>query len=106
MQRNAVIPVVSAGRACRKTTEEQAAKPITGLSDAECKTQSGWALDLVADRLQTGRGFRVPTIVDAFTRECLALDVDTSLGSRRVAPALERIMDRSGTPSAIRCDRN
>jgi putative transposase len=63
-----------------------------------------WALDFVSDRLETGRGIRVLTIVDAFTRECLGLDVDTSLSSRRVTRALEQIIGRRGTPSSIRCD--
>jgi putative transposase len=53
-----------------------------------------WALDFVSDRLETGRGIRVLTIVDAFTRECLGVDVDTSLSSRRVTRALEQIIGR------------
>jgi len=63
-----------------------------------------WALDFVADRLETGRGIRVLTIVDAFTRECLGLDVDTSLSSRRVTRTLEQVILERGTPGSIRCD--
>jgi putative transposase len=63
-----------------------------------------WALDFVADALATGRGIRALTVVDAFTRENLSLDVDTSLSSRRVTRALEAVIERRGMPEAIRCD--
>jgi len=43
-------------------------------------------------------------VVDSYTRECLALEVDTSLPSRRVTRALAEIMDRRGAPVAIRSD--
>jgi putative transposase len=38
-----------------------------------------WSLDFVADTLVSGRRFRILTLVDDFTRECLGLVVDTSL---------------------------
>ena len=55
-----------------------------------------WALDFVADTLGTGRGIRVLAVVDAFTRECLGLEVDTSLSSRRVTRTLDRIIEARG----------
>jgi putative transposase len=63
-----------------------------------------WALDFVSDALATGRGIRALTVVDAFTRENLSLEVDTSLSSRRVTRALEAVIERRGMPEAIRCD--
>jgi putative transposase len=63
-----------------------------------------WALDFVSDALATGRGVRVLTVVDAFTRECLTLEVDTSLSSQRVTRSLEQIVERRGVPHSIRCD--
>ena len=47
-----------------------------------------WSLDFVSDALRDGRRFRVLTIVDDFTRECLALVADTSLSGERVAREL------------------
>src|SRR4026207_2306007 len=44
-----------------------------------------WSLDFVADTLAAGRRFRILTMVDDFTRECLGLVVDTSLTGPRVA---------------------
>src|SRR5438477_11935395 len=40
----------------------------------------------------------------AYTRECLALEVDTSFASRRVTRVLETIVVERGQPKAIRCD--
>lgn len=68
------------------------------------KSNQEWALDFACDTLATGRGIRVLAVVDAFTRENLSLEVDTSLSSRRVTRALERIVERRGKPEAIRCD--
>jgi putative transposase len=63
-----------------------------------------WALDFASDTLSNGRGIRVLAIVDAFTRENLSLEVDTSLSSRRVTRSLEGVVERRGAPEAIRCD--
>jgi len=63
-----------------------------------------WALDFVHDAVECGRAIRVLSVVDAYTRECLALAVDTSFASRRVTRVLEAIMDERGQPGSIRCD--
>lgn len=63
-----------------------------------------WALDFVHDAVECGRTIRVLSAVDAYTRECLALEVDTSFASRRVTRVLEAICAERGVPQAIRCD--
>jgi putative transposase len=63
-----------------------------------------WALDFVHDAAESGRKFRVLSVIDVYTRECLALEVDTSFASRRVTPELEKIVAERGAPEAIRCD--
>src|SRR5579863_8172970 len=63
-----------------------------------------WALDFVHDAVESGRAIRVLSVVDAYTRECLALEVDTSFASRRVTRVLEAIVAERGLPLAIRCD--
>jgi putative transposase len=55
-----------------------------------------WSLDLVADTLSWGRRFRILCIVDDFTREALALVVDTSIGGHRMARELDRLITRRG----------
>ena len=63
-----------------------------------------WALDFVHDRLASGRTIRVLTVVDTFTRECLALEVDSCLPSRRVTRALDNIIFQRGRPERIVLD--
>jgi putative transposase len=63
-----------------------------------------WSLDFVSDALGWGRRFRILAIVDDFTREALALVVDTSIGGRRLARELDIIVTRRGKPSVIVSD--
>ncbi len=58
----------------------------------------------IACRLIDGRKLRALTIVDDFTRECLAIEVDTSLPGSRVAAVLERLADIRGLPASITVD--
>ena len=63
-----------------------------------------WAMDFIVDGLATGRMVRILSVVDAFTRECLALEADSSLGSGRVTRVLERLIAEHGRPEAVRSD--
>lgn len=63
-----------------------------------------WSLDFVRDTLGEGRVFRALTIVDDFTRESVAIEVDTSLPGERVVQVLERLAGTRGLPSGIVCD--
>jgi putative transposase len=63
-----------------------------------------WSMDYVADALIDGRKLRALTIVDDFTRECLAIEVDTSLPGSRVVAVLERLADIRGLPASITVD--
>jgi putative transposase len=63
-----------------------------------------WSLDFVHDSLETGRRIRTLNIVDDFTRECLAIEVDTSLSGRRVARVLDAIGETRGYPKTIVMD--
>ena len=63
-----------------------------------------WSLDFVSDQLTDGRRFRILTVVDDCTRECLALVADTSLSGARVARELDRLMIERGKPKMIVSD--
>lgn len=63
-----------------------------------------WAMDFVHDRLASGRSIRVLAVVDTFTRECLALEVDSSLPSMRVTRVLDDVIVERGKPERIRMD--
>ena len=56
------------------------------------------------DGLANGRMIRILSVVDAFTRECLVLEADTSLGSSRVTRALDRLIEQRGQPEHVRSD--
>jgi putative transposase len=76
------------------------AQPINTLTHANQE----WAMDFVMDSLASGRGFRAFTLADGFTRECLAIEVDSCLSSRRVTRVLEWVISQRGQPMSIRCD--
>ena len=61
-------------------------------------------MDFIVDGLATGRMVRILSVVDAYTRECLALEADTSLGSGRVTRVLERVIAKRGRPDNVRSD--
>ena len=63
-----------------------------------------WSMDFMVDTLADGRGFRTLNIVDDFTRECLAIEVDRSLPGLRVVRVLDRLASSVGLPQAIVVD--
>ena len=63
-----------------------------------------WSMDFVAARLLDGHWFRVLTVVDQFTRECLVLLADASLTGHRVATALSQVVAERGAPESITVD--
>jgi putative transposase len=63
-----------------------------------------WSMDFVTDSIVTGRRFRALAIVDDFSRECPAIEVDTSLGGVRVVSVLERLAQTRGLPEVITTD--
>lgn len=63
-----------------------------------------WSMDFVADALFDGRNLRMLTVVDLFTRKCLAIDVGQSLKGEDVARALTAITEARGLPCTINSD--
>lgn len=57
-----------------------------------------WSMDFMVDTLADGRGFRTLNIVDDFTRECVAIEVDRSLPGLRVVRVLDRLAETIGLP--------
>jgi len=58
----------------------------------------------MSDTLSSGRRFRTLNIVDDYTRECLAIEVDTSPGGMGVVRVLEELKRQRGLPRQIRSD--
>src|SRR5689334_17821529 len=63
-----------------------------------------WSLDFLCDAVANGRVVRVLSVVDNFTRECLALETDTSFASQRVTRVLDDVIGQRGAPKALRLD--
>lgn len=63
-----------------------------------------WSMDFVSDSLLDGRRFRTLTIVDEWSRESPAMEVDTSLTGQRVVRVLERLAATRPLPASIRMD--
>jgi putative transposase len=63
-----------------------------------------WSMDFVSDQTAAGKRFRALTIIDVFTRECLAIEPGQSLGGVDVVAVLGRIAATRGAPRRIYCD--
>lgn len=63
-----------------------------------------WSMDLVADSFSDGRRFRSLTIVDDFSRECPAIEVDTSISGARIVRVLKRLSESCNLPKIIVTD--
>ena len=92
-----------AGLSLRRKKRKRLVRHHISMVPAQAANQE-WALDFVTDALASDRHLRVLTVVDVFTRECLALETDTSLGSLRVIRVLEQIIAEHGAPQRIRSD--
>ncbi|BBV07415.1 hypothetical protein BML2537_09090 [Providencia stuartii] len=65
-----------------------------------------WILDFMHDSLSCGKRFRTLNIIDEGIRECLAIEVDTSLPVERVIRVLERLKTERGLPKPTRVDNS
>jgi putative transposase len=63
-----------------------------------------WSMDFVSDQFSHGGRFRALTIIDVFTRECLAIEPGQSLKSEDVVRVLRKIATTRGCPKRIYCD--
>lgn len=88
-------------RRCRRrkgTAEPRVARP------GATRANEQWAMDFMRDTLTDGRAFRALTLIDVFTRDSPAIEVDVSLGADRVVAVLERLRTTRGLPERITVD--
>lgn len=87
-------------RRTKRVLPKRIAKPleVSGLPNHQ------WALDFMHDTLYCGKRFRTLNVIDEGTRECLAIEVDTSLPAARVIRVLERLQHERRLPKQIRVD--
>ncbi len=89
--------------AVRRLKRKRLIRPAAPVAELSRANQE-WSMDFVMDGLSTGRGLRLFTMVDSYTRECLAIEVDSCLSSRRVTRVLEWVIAQRGAPETLRCD--
>jgi len=88
-------------RRSRKRVSREARVPLPAPLGAD----QLWSLDFVSDALSWGRKIRMLTVIDAYSRESLAIEVDTSLPGQRVARVLDRVIgERGAAPTEITLD--
>lgn len=87
-------------RRIKKTLPERERKPLSVVNQPDVQ----WALDFMHDALYCVKRFRTLNIIDEGTRECLVIEVDTSLPTNRVMRVLNRLKKERGLPQQIRVD--
>jgi putative transposase len=92
------------GLALRKKRRRKGAAGARVVIPFPQRTNERWSMDFVTDSIITGRRFRALTVVDDYSRECPAIEVDTSLGGRRVVAVLEKLAGIRGLPEVITID--
>jgi putative transposase len=92
------------GLAVRRRRRKRVARDGRGRAALPGRPNQQWGVDFVSDTLAWGRRIRLFTVVDVFTREVLAIEVDTSLPGGRVVRVLERLATERGAPDEIVLD--
>jgi len=93
-----------------KVPQKQPKRARLWLADGSCVRRRPehphhvWAYDFVMDRTHDGRPLKMLTVVDEYTRECLAIAVRRRLTSREVQEVLSELFLRRGCPTHIRSD--
>jgi putative transposase len=87
-------------RKARKRFRAEARVPLV----LPARANQVWTMDFTQDQLVSGRKFRTLNLMDGFTREAPAIEVDTSLPGTRVVRVLEEVAQERGYPEAIQMD--
>ena len=88
----------------KRRPKKKRARPFAGIMPKALAANQIWTYDFVFDEAVSGRKLKMLTLIDEYTRECLAVEVDTSITSLKVRQILERICLQRGFPKAIRSD--
>ncbi len=80
------------------------AKPTIGIMPKAEKANQIWTYDFVFDQSLSGKSLKMLTLIDEYTRECLAVEVGVSMTSEKVRSVLQRVCREKGFPEMIRSD--
>jgi putative transposase len=92
------------GLAVRGRKRKSLTPVLRGRPPAPERVNEQWALDFLEDALASGRKIRLLSIIDVFSREALAIEIDTSLPGRRVVRVLERLHGERPLPRQLVLD--
>jgi putative transposase len=92
------------GLSLRKRKKKRQTAALRIVLPTPTEPNKRWSMDFVSDQLSDGRKFRSLTIVDDYSREAPAIEVDTSLPGKRVTRVLNRLAETRGLPDAIVID--
>ena len=93
-----------------KVPQKQKARGRLWLNEGSCvrlrpeRANHVWSYDFVSAVTHDGRALRLLTLIDEFTRECLAIRVGRRLGSQEVIETLAEVMVWRGIPEHLRSD--
>jgi len=90
--------------AVRRRARKRLAREGRGAAPAPTRPDERWGLDFVSDALAGGRRIRLLSVLDLFTREALAIEVDVSLPAARVVAVLDRLARERGVPAELVLD--
>ena len=92
------------GLALRRKRRRKGASVVRGEPPMPQRPNEKWAMDFVHDSTADGRRFRALVVMDEYTRECPVIEVDRSLGGKRVVSVLDRLVESRCLPETITTD--
>ncbi len=95
-QQNLILP--------KKRLGKPRVKATVGIIPKATRANQVWTYDFVFDQSLSGKSLKMLTLIDEFTRECLAVEVGVSIKSERVKQILQKVCLKTGFPEIIRSD--
>jgi len=92
------------GLALRRKRRRKGASGVRVEPPVPQRPNEKWAMDFVHDSTADGRRFRALVVLDEYTRECPVIEVDRSLGGKRVVSVLDRLAESRSLPETITTD--
>ena len=88
----------------KRRPRKRRVKSVAGVMPKAEKMNQVWTYDFVFDQSLSGKSLKMLTLIDEYTRECLAVEVGVSIKSERVRQILRRVCSEKGKPKQIRSD--
>ena len=87
-----------------KGKHKKISAPRAPMKEMPTRLNQCWAMDFVSDQLYNGRRFRALTVMDMYSRKCLAIDADKRITGEKVTDVLSHVQQERGLPERIKVD--